>query len=78
MQNCDDSQFHGVRDRGRSSHRVTLCVALYLCVHVYVCGATRDDTRVRWAKAVAGGKCTKEGRMQAEVGTNAESFNEFE
>jgi hypothetical protein len=41
-------------------------------------GATGGATRGRWAKAVVGGKCTKEGGMQAEVGTNAESFNEFE
>lgn len=32
----------------------------------------------RWAKVAVGGKCTKEGGMQAEVGTNAKSFNEFE
>lgn len=52
-----------------------------MCVCVCVCTyyATRVQLRVvRWAKVAVGGKCTKEGGMQAEVGTNAESFNEFE
>lgn len=60
---------------------MTLYVRVYdiTCTCACVCCEGSCYTRGRLqAKATVGGKCTKEGGMQAEVGTNAESFNEFE
>ena len=60
-----------------TSNCACVITPVHTCVRTYY--ATRVQLRVeRWAKVVVGGKCTKEGGMQAEVGTNAKSFNEFE
>jgi len=44
---------------------------IHVCVYV-LC----DEGAAQGGKV--GEKCTKEGGMRAEVGTNAKSFNEFE
>lgn len=75
----------GTESQKKFSPSDAMRIASYSYVHnVYVCVCVRIMRRgvqlrvVRWAKVAVGGKCTKEGGMRAEVGTNAESFNEFE